>query len=125
MLQSGTRVVDCLLQELLQSVTGVVNCYRSYYTMSVTGFVILSVSGVVTPCLLQDLLYCLLQELLHCVLQMLLHCVCYRCCYTVEVPLPESLFQLMPPELQQGAKIRIVPVLFNIGINEQATLADK
>ncbi|XP_074650931.1 inositol polyphosphate-4-phosphatase type I A-like [Tubulanus polymorphus] len=43
----------------------------------------------------------------------------------IEIPLMNSLFQQVPSEIRQGHLIQIVPVMFNIGINEQATLAEK
>nr|XP_022326682.1 type II inositol 3,4-bisphosphate 4-phosphatase-like isoform X3 [Crassostrea virginica] len=47
------------------------------------------------------------------------HCVC------VSIPLQEDLFNKLPNELQRGGKVSVTPVMFNIGINEQASLADK
>ncbi|CAH1776626.1 unnamed protein product [Owenia fusiformis] len=43
----------------------------------------------------------------------------------VEIPVPENMFQLLPIEILHGHLISLVPVFFNIGINEQATLAEK
>lgn len=47
------------------------------------------------------------------------HCVC------VSIPLQDEMFNKLPIELQRGGKVSVTPVLFNIGINEQASLADK
>jgi hypothetical protein len=35
------------------------------------------------------------------------------------------MFNALPDELSRGQFIRIVPIVFSIGINEQATLAEK
>ncbi|KAL3880724.1 hypothetical protein ACJMK2_032942 [Sinanodonta woodiana] len=43
----------------------------------------------------------------------------------VEVPIRQVLFDQLIPSLQQGQCIKVVPVLFNIGINEQATYAER
>ena len=51
--------------------------------------------------------------------------VCYRTGYTVHIPVPGAMFKLLPKEIQRGHSIKIVPVFFTIGINEQATLAEK
>ncbi|KAK2170548.1 hypothetical protein LSH36_2g08062 [Paralvinella palmiformis] len=45
--------------------------------------------------------------------------------YVLEIPVPECLFELMPREIQKGHLIQVVPVIFNIGINEQASLAGR
>ncbi|XP_041359841.1 inositol polyphosphate-4-phosphatase type I A-like isoform X1 [Gigantopelta aegis] len=42
----------------------------------------------------------------------------------VSLPLPKTSFSKLPENLQKN-KIKITPVFFNIGINEQATLAEK
>ena len=49
----------------------------------------------------------------------------YRTGYTVHVPVPEHMFTLMPREIQRGHPIRIIPVMFTIGINEQSTFAER
>jgi len=43
----------------------------------------------------------------------------------VTLPIYESLFALLPREIQRGKMIKVVPVLFTIGINEEATMAEK
>ncbi|XP_067435381.1 type II inositol 3,4-bisphosphate 4-phosphatase-like isoform X1 [Thunnus thynnus] len=43
----------------------------------------------------------------------------------VEVPLPPETFTLLPQELKDGCLIQIHPVLFNIGINQQQSLAER
>ncbi|XP_013413807.1 type I inositol 3,4-bisphosphate 4-phosphatase isoform X2 [Lingula anatina] len=45
--------------------------------------------------------------------------------YVVQVPCPDTMFHLLPREIQRGYAIRVVPVIFTMGINEHATLADK
>jgi hypothetical protein len=48
-----------------------------------------------------------------------------RHCVSVNIPLQEEMFNKLPSALQRGGKVSVTPVLFNIGINEQASLADK
>ncbi|OWF44824.1 type I inositol 3,4-bisphosphate 4-phosphatase-like isoform X2 [Mizuhopecten yessoensis] len=43
----------------------------------------------------------------------------------VEVPVPEVLYKKLPDSLAQGQAIHVTPVLFNVGINEQASLAER
>ncbi|XP_005104317.2 inositol polyphosphate-4-phosphatase type I A isoform X1 [Aplysia californica] len=43
----------------------------------------------------------------------------------IDIPVPRETFSRLPTVLQQGKQIPVTPVLFNIGINEQATLAEK
>ena len=43
----------------------------------------------------------------------------------IQIPISNSLFQLLPYPLQTGQLIKVIWILFNIGINEQQTLADR
>ncbi|XP_052089593.1 inositol polyphosphate-4-phosphatase type I A-like isoform X3 [Mytilus californianus] len=43
----------------------------------------------------------------------------------VTVPVKAELFERLPDPLQKGKHINITPVFFNIGINEQATVAER
>jgi len=43
----------------------------------------------------------------------------------VEIPIKKAKFERLPERVQSGAEIKVIPIFFNIGINEQATIAEK
>ena len=49
----------------------------------------------------------------------------FRTGYIVKIPVPETIFHLMPHEIQEGHPIKVTGVMFTIGMNEQATFAER
>ncbi|XP_052794474.1 inositol polyphosphate-4-phosphatase type I A-like isoform X2 [Mya arenaria] len=43
----------------------------------------------------------------------------------IEIPIPKSGFDQLPSNLKSGSEIKLIPLFFNIGINEQGTLAER
>nr|XP_043878533.1 type II inositol 3,4-bisphosphate 4-phosphatase-like isoform X2 [Solea senegalensis] len=45
--------------------------------------------------------------------------------FVVEMPLPAEMFRSLPQQLRDGCLIRVHPVVFNIGINQQQSVAER
>ena len=52
-------------------------------------------------------------------------CFVFREEVIVSIPLHKENFQKLPNNLQKGERIKIIPILFNVGINEHATIAER
>lgn len=52
-------------------------------------------------------------------------CLSIRGNFVVDVPLPSETYTSLPQEAKEGCLIRVLPLLFNIGINQQQSLAER
>ncbi|XP_053316957.1 inositol polyphosphate 4-phosphatase type II isoform X2 [Spea bombifrons] len=48
-----------------------------------------------------------------------------RGCFVVEIKLPTKMFELLPQGIKDGKMLSVYPVFFNVGINEQQTIAER